>query len=158
MRATELYFSPGTEKVGPGDSFYVDIRIDVSECVNTISAGVKFPKELLSLADFFVGESILSLWVEKPESSDFAGINSSGSFNFSGGIPGGYCGKIAGDPGISNVVGRLVFRAAENFPDFQEGDFASISYTEDIQIFLNDGSNVARRKLNYYSWRYCYCY
>lgn len=139
IHAAELYFLPSTEKVGPGDSFYVDVMIDVEECINTVSAEIEFPSQYFSLADFFTGESILSLWIEKPETADLERLSRDGILKFSGGIPGGYCGKIVGDPGASNILGRMVFRATANFPEIAIDAPATINFSKNNQIFLNDG-------------------
>jgi hypothetical protein len=138
-RAAILTLETGSDKYGPGDSFAVDVKIDLDTgCINTVGAEIAFDNRFLILDDFLSGESILSVWVDMPKDSDLKSINSSGKISFSGGIPGGYCGKVVGDPGgRTNIVGRMIF----SVPKLAVGDLdkADIYFTEKTQVFLNDG-------------------
>ncbi len=138
--AAVLYFDPAEEAYGPGDEFAVSVKLDVNtSCINTIEAEIEFPREQLLLKDFIIGESIISLWVDNPSLADMPEANKNGKLHFSGGIPGGYCGKIPGDPGDSNILGRLVFQ----LPRFSvgakaEGELA-INFGDNTRVFQNDG-------------------
>ena len=139
-RAAVLYMEPADGAYGPGDSFAVDIKMDINTgCINTVEASIRFPGNNVYLEDFLTGQSIISVWVDKPAKSDMAGINDKGELHFSGGIPGGYCGKIPGDPGDSNILGQLLFR----IPKFSVSDTvtgnAEIYFTDPTRAMLNDG-------------------
>jgi len=143
-RASTLYMEPSEGGYAQGDSFVLDIRIDgVKECVNTIEAEILFPTDYLNVLEFLSGESILSLWVEKPSSADLTEINKAGRLYFAGGIPGGYCGKIPGDPGDSNLVGRLVFKIPGFIVSDAEKEKIEIYFGEKTRILLNDGLGSA---------------
>ena len=126
-QATILYLEPVSGQYQSGDTFIVEIRVDAQEeCINTISVNLSFPQDILEAKDFSTGNSILTLWVESPTI-----YQESGLISFAGGIPGGYCGRIFGDPGQSNLLGRLVFRA-------REGE-AKLEFLNTSQVLLNDG-------------------
>ncbi len=135
--AAVLFFDPAAGVYQAGDIFYVAIRIDnEGECVNAAEINLKFPQDVLQAVDFNDGESMLSVWVKRPEIK-----NDEGKISFIGGIPGGYCGKISGDPGLSNALGKVIFR----IPGFQVGknlpNSAKIEFF-DSKILLNDGSGT----------------
>jgi hypothetical protein len=138
--AAVLYFDPAEEYYGPGDEFAVSLKLDVNtSCINTVEAEIEFPREQLLLKDFIVGESIINVWVENPSLADMPEANKNGKLHISGGIPGGYCGKIPGDPGDSNLLGRLIFQ----LPKFSvgtkpEGEL-EISFGNRTRVFQNDG-------------------
>jgi len=114
------------------DNFIVDIRIDTEdECINTVSVEIIFDSEILLVKDFSKASSIISLWLEEPEI-----INKEGKVVFSGGIPGGYCGILYGDPGESNLLGRIIFEVKENI---NEELNTEILVSENSKVFLNDG-------------------
>src|SRR5690606_24543440 len=81
------------------------------------------------------GDSILSLWVESPV------IDAENkTISFAGGIPGGYCGRIPGDPGLTNTILKLIFRS----PGLSVGggdasDIARVWFGDATQVLLHDG-------------------
>ncbi len=128
--AALLYVSPTEGTYGLTDTFIADIRIDnQGECINAAHVEVRYPVETLRAVDFSKGNSILSLWVEEPDIDTRAGI-----ITFSGGIPGGYCGRIPGDPVLSNVLGKIVFSVIGS-----EQTSAAVSIQETSAVYLNDG-------------------
>lgn len=140
VAASEIYLESSTDKFGPGDNFSVNVKIDTpGVCVNTVDIYVEFPSEYLKVKDFLSGESVLSLWIDKPGKSNLSEINQNGVFHFSGGIPGGYCGVIPGDPGESNILGSIIFEA----PSFVIGEWdnadISIKFGSKSKVLLNDG-------------------
>lgn len=138
-KAARLYLDPAEGNYGPGDSVEVNIRIDVDKaCVNTVEAELAFPKNTLEFKDFITGDSILSIWVERPATADAPKINESGNVYFAGGIPGGYCGKIPGDPGDSNIIGRLAFVVLPVTAD-SASDKAELAFTDRSRVLINDG-------------------
>jgi hypothetical protein len=138
-RAAVLTMEAGSGKYGPGDSFAVDIKVDLDTgCINTVEVEIVFDKEYLTVENFLSGESILSIWVEMPKDSDLKRINNTGKIYFAGGIPGGYCGKVAGDPGgRTNIAARIIF----SVPKLVVGDLdrANIYFTDNTRVLLNDG-------------------
>lgn len=134
LAAVTLYFQPSEGEYKFGESFGVDIKIDTGgECINAVETTILFPKEAIRAEDFSKGESILLLWAQEPTIS-----NEKGTIHFAGGIPGGYCGKIQGDPGPSDILGKIILRV----PGFSVGkkiDSAKIEFSSDSQVLLNDG-------------------
>ncbi len=131
-KASVLYLEPISGQYHAGDTFIVDLRIDTEkECINTVEANLKFPQEILQVIDFSRGQSIIPLWIKSPE------INQdSGFISFSGGIPGGYCGIIPGDPGETNILGQIIFKVQESL---RETKTAEIKFLDNSQVLLNDG-------------------
>lgn len=138
--AARLYLDPADGNYGPGDSVEVNIRIDVVEaCINTVEAELEFPKDNLEFKDFTTGDSILSIWVDKPATIDAKMINESGKVYFAGGIPGGYCGKIPGDPGDSNIIGRISFVVIKQPETTDKTGLIELKFTDNSHIYKNDG-------------------
>ncbi|MEA3449768.1 MAG: hypothetical protein U9Q85_02205 [Patescibacteria group bacterium] len=138
--AAVLYFDPSEETFGLGDEFAVSVKLDVnSSCINTIEAEIEFPREQLFLKDFIIGESIISLWVDNPSLDDMPQANKNGRIHFSGGIPGGYCGKIPGDIGESNILGRLIFKLPKFVVGAEQKKELNIIFGDKTRVFQNDG-------------------
>ncbi len=134
-KAAMLYFDPASGDYGAGDTFVVNLRIDnENECINAVDASIQFPTDLLRVVDFSRGSSILSLWIKEPEIDNEKGIVS-----FSGGIPAGYCGRITGDPALSNILGKIIFSVLPEVQNLEETGFANIEISPESQVLLNDG-------------------
>ena len=130
-QAVNLYFDPSNAKLNLGEEFKLKVKIDTEkECINTIKAEIEYDKNLLIAKDFLTGNSIIPLWLEEPEIKD-------GRISFSGGIPGGYCGEIPGEPGESNILGEIIFRVSQ-FSVSGE-DTVEIKFLENSKVFLNNG-------------------
>ncbi len=141
-RAATIYLTPSSGSYGFGDVFAVDIKVDLDggdECINTIQGVVGFDKDYLEMVDFSGGESILSLWIDLPKTGDMQNINHEKVVRFTGGIPGGYCGKIPGDPGESNIVGKMIFKVNNFKADAVPKPVARIDFLDGTQVLLNDG-------------------
>ena len=138
-KAASLSLDAPKEEYHLGDSFTVNISLDIDDvCVNTVEARISFPTGILYIEDFVTGDSLINVWVEQPSERDIFDANDKGELYLAGGIPGGYCGRIPGDPGISNLVGRILFK----IPSFYVGD--SIPENLDIKfidskVYVNDG-------------------
>lgn len=138
--AAVLYLEPETGVYGPGDSLGVAIKLDVDTgCINTIESTISFPSEVMLLVEFVTGESFLSLWIDKPESNTITQVNQIGEIYFAGGIPGGYCGRIPGDPGESNIVGRMIFKIPGLVVSDQKPEYLDIKIQDNSRVLLNDG-------------------
>ncbi len=123
-----LYLEPSEDKFQIGDTFLVEIKIDTEEeCINTVEAELKFSSNLLKVINFNQGLSIITLWVKPPKINQEIGL-----ISFAGGIPGGYCGEMPGDPGPSHILGKIIFQASN------EGE-AKLNFLEGTQVLLNDG-------------------
>ena len=135
--AARLYIEPVSPSLQMGDSEILSVRIDVDEatgeCVNLVDATLHFP-EGVDPVDTSVGRSILRLWVEEPTIDADAR-----TVSFAGGIPNGYCGRIAGDPELTNVVAEVVVRSQSEVSATTTQD---ISFSDDTAAYLNDGQGT----------------
>ena len=133
-RAAILYLEPSSATYHQGDTFVLSLRIDAEEeCLNTVEGNLTFPQDVLRAVDFSQGNSLLTLWVSPPLINQAAG-----AISFTGGIPGGYCGRVIGDPGESNLLGKVIFKAKEVEPP--EGvRTPKVEFSATSQVLLNDG-------------------
>ncbi len=132
--AALLYFEPSDVSVHRGDTVTLDLRLDTDEgeCINTIDAVINYEPGIRAV-DVARGESILNLWVEDPLINEV-----DRTISFAGGIIGGYCGRAAGDPSLTNVIAQIVFQS----PGFIVGGSnptAKVSISDISSILLNDG-------------------
>ncbi|MEI7498618.1 MAG: hypothetical protein WCK11_05070 [Candidatus Falkowbacteria bacterium] len=142
-KAATLYFGPESGEYGYGDTFGVDVKIDLDsgeECINTVQAVIDFDKNYLDVVDFSTGDSILSLWLLQPKTEDMTEINHTKRLSFTGGIPGGYCGKIPGDPGESNILGKIIFKVNNYNNLVAPAPVAKALFlASETKVLLNDG-------------------
>lgn len=134
--AALLYFDPSFAEISRGDSITADLRIDTDEgeCINTIDATIHYDSSI-NVVDISRGESILNIWVENPVID-----KENHTVHFAGGIPGGYCGRIPGDPSLTNVILKLALQS----PGFTIGGGDNLKnpriWLDDIsQVLLHDG-------------------
>ena len=109
--AAVISLDPEEGAYGPGDMFVVTIRLDtdVDECINAVMVELIYPADWMKATVVSKGESLLTLWTDQPL------IDSKrGAVAFSGGIPAGYCGRVQGDPGKTNILARVVFNIPGN--------------------------------------------
>jgi len=132
--AATLYIDPPTKTLGRGDAEIFKVRLDTDEasgeCINAVSGVVQFSGPLDPI-DVSTGASILSIWLEPP-TVDAA----TGRVMFAGGIPNGYCGRIDGDPNLTNTLFEIIARA-DTAPG--ETEIATLSFTAETTAYLNDG-------------------
>lgn len=144
--AARLYFRPDQGSYRVGETFGVEVRVDTDEegCVNVFGLDIRYAPQFLRVADVSRGESILTLWPEPPTSDEVGGL-----LSFVGGIPGGYCGRTAGDPGLSNIIAKVFFTV---LPDINEGVLprsVRVVFQPSSRVLLNDGlGNVAELKMD----------
>ncbi len=132
--AVILYLEPSSSGYYQGDTFLVEVRIDTQgECINAVKAELSFTNNVLEIKDFSQGNSLLSLWIKEPEFS-----NETGLVSFSGGIPGGYCGELTGDPGKSNLLGRIIFQVYKT-PLINKSVSTRVEFSENSYVLLHDG-------------------
>jgi hypothetical protein len=128
--AASLYLDPDRGMYGPGDTFILNVRLNTDgECVNAADVTLTYPPESMRAVDFGKGGSILSLWVNEP-----AIDTAKGTITFAGGVPGGYCGRIQGDPSLTNTLGKVVFSVTN-----AGAGKADIAIARTSSLYLNDG-------------------
>lgn len=138
VQAATLYLDPGIATLFRGDAVTVSVRLmpdkETGECINVVDAVINYPDNVEPV-DVSIGRSIFSLWVEPPT------INKQDrTITFAGGVPNGYCGRVQGDPGLTNVIADIIFRS----PGFSiggqtgGGTTAVISFAPETQAYLND--------------------
>jgi len=123
-----LYFKPDSGKYYQDETFSVQVIIDTEkDCINTVKGEIDFSKDILETVNFTTGNSILTIWLEKPK------INQNlGKISFVGGIPGGYCGPLPGEPGELDLLLKIFFKTKK------EGT-ANLRFSEESQVLLHDG-------------------
>lgn len=151
VKAATLFFDPSGGEYQLGDTFLVDIKIDPEgECINSLEVHLKFSQDILMVKDFTIGGSILNLWLRKPEVNQ-----EEGRISFIGGIPGGYCGRIPGDPDNSDVLGKIIFSIPETVvrKDIKEAYSAELTFDKATKVLLNDGlgseANLVLKKASF---------
>ena len=126
--AVTLYLEPQSPDVHLGDTFIEEIRINTKdENINAVEVYLTFPTDILDVLDFSLGNSILTVMAQGPTIDQENGL-----ISFIGGIPGGYSGRIPGDPGESNLLVKIIFYASG------EGE-AEIKFKQTSRVLLNDG-------------------
>jgi hypothetical protein len=139
-KAVTLYLDPASGQLGPDDAVEVKVKLGVAngECINVANVVLNFPSDVLEVRDFNSGDSIFSLWIDRPNKETMEKSNKSGLIAFSGGLPGGYCGKISGDPGDSNILGSIIFAVKKPILFHKAG----IEFSPATEVFLNDGEGT----------------
>ncbi|MCA9354015.1 MAG: hypothetical protein KC877_00670 [Candidatus Kaiserbacteria bacterium] len=137
--AASLYIDPATSELNRGDSVTMAVRVDTDEnareCVNAVDAVISYSQSIEPI-DVSVGDSIFSMWVESPT------INrESRTITFAGGIPNGYCGRVVGDPRLTNVLAEIVFRSPGVLVGGGDVDRtkAEVFFEDATTAYLNDG-------------------
>ncbi len=134
-KAVILYLEPSSGEFSLGDVFSVSILVDTEkENINVVNVDLNYSSDILTAKDFSQGNSILNLWVEKPE------INKGvGKISFTGGIPGGFKGN-------KGFLGKVFFETKK------EGR-AEVFFEDSSEILLNDGfgtkADLERKKATF---------
>jgi hypothetical protein len=76
----------------------------------------------------------LTLWLQTPKIDQKEGL-----ISFVGGIPGGFCGPLPGEPEKPNLLGRIIFRVRETDAKLERETDAKLEFLEGCQVLLNDG-------------------
>ena len=139
--AATLYIDPGIATLNRSDSVTMAVRLmpdqKAGECINVVDAVITY-SENIQPVDVSIGKSIFNVWVEQPV------INKEDrTITFAGGIPNGYCGRVQGDPMLTNIIAEIIFRS----PGMQIGggdqsSEAVIDFTDQTQAYLNDGQGT----------------
>ena len=133
VHAVELYLESSQFEYSSNEIFSVDIRLNLIplENINALEVYLSFDRDVLEAVDFSTANSILT-FIKNPVIDEQNGV-----INFSGIIPGGYTGRLAGDPGKSNLLGTAILQVKK-----QENGTALISFLTNYQTFLNDGQGT----------------
>ena len=121
-------------------TFAVNVRLDnQGQCINTAQVNLSYPTNELQAVAASDGDSILTLWVNQPTiHSDY------GVISFVGGLPGGYCGRVSGDPSLSNKLATLYFRfpTSTTPSSTQLPVSVQLSFLPGTEALLNDGQGT----------------
>ena len=130
-----LYLEPGAVDMYRGDTAVVDVRIDTDEgeCISVVHGVILYGESVRAEA-VSTGKSILNKWVENPTINE-----SEHTVSFAGGIPGGYCGRIPGDPSLTNILAQIVFRSPGFAIGMSDKPTAEITIDPASEVLLNDG-------------------
>jgi len=130
-QAAELYLETSENSHSVNETFITDIRINVKndKSINAIEGYIEFSNDVLKIKDFSTGNSILT-FIEKPMID-----NEKGLISFRGIIPGGYSGRVSGDPGQSNLLGKMIFQAISS-------GTVEIIFRDSSQVLLSDGKGT----------------
>jgi len=140
--ATHIFLDAEQTVHSFSDVFYVPVRVDTQgECINAVSVAVSYNPHEVSVQDVALGESIITLWTKKPIIEKTDGVVEKGRVTFEGGIPGGYCGHVVGDPGQTNTLAKLVVSGVQKTDLPVEGEVwpAQLILDPTTQVFLHDG-------------------
>lgn len=138
IKAATLYLSPNSAELNRGDTLKLSMRLDVDEdeCVNAIDGTVSYTDNIEPV-DISRGNSIMSIWVEEPKID-----RQNRTITFAGGIPNGYCGRIVGDPRLTNNIVDILFQSPGLVIGGNQGTSsveAKVEIADATQVFLNDG-------------------
>ena len=143
-QAAMLYLDPPREVLQQGDSVIIAVRLDVDqatgECINAADVTVTYPDDIQAV-DVTTRRSIFPLWVEKPRIDP-----ERNRVTFVGGILNGYCGRIDGDPGMTNILAEIIFRSAqpiEGLGDELAMAVIAVEIDDKSVLTVNDGSGTA---------------
>ncbi len=134
--AALLYFAPASSTFQPGETATLDLRIDPQgQCINAAGIDIGFPKDLIQAMDVSRGDSIFTLWISNPVVKQDFGV-----ISLSGGVPGGYCGRIPGDSTLTNEIAKLIFHVPANLKNVPVD--AKVSILNTSKVLLNDGEGT----------------
>lgn len=142
--AATLYMEPNQVEIKRGDSVLLSVRLDVDEeeCINAIDGVIRYSENIEPI-DVSRGSSILSVWIEDPKIDK---VNR--TITFAGGIPNGYCGRIPGDPRLTNNIVDISFMSPGlQIGTTESGNVARISFGDETRILLNDGYGTEAPRL-----------
>lgn len=140
--AASLYIDPGMSTINRGDSITMAVRLDTDEaageCINAVD-GVLTYSSNIEPVDVSVGDSIFSIWIEQPVINRDAR-----TITFAGGVPNGYCGRVIGDPRLTNVLAKIVFRSPGFSISTGEADETKgiIEFSDESTAYINDGKGT----------------
>ncbi len=117
--ASEIRLEASKVNIRTNEEFSVDLVVSNKELINALGGRVVFPEALLEVKEIRDGNSIIHVWIERPQ------LSAPGEIVFSGITPGGFV-------GADNKVLSILFEAKQEA-------LAPISVLQ-VQAFRNDGS------------------
>lgn len=139
VSAAQVFLNTEESIRGTQDTFYVPIRIDTQgECINAVRVVLGYNPDLISVRDISTGDSILSLWTTMPQIERLEG-KEIGRVVLEGGVPGGYCGRVLGDPGLTNILAKLVVTGVSRLENTEESTTTQIVVDPETTAYLHDG-------------------
>ena len=133
-QAATLYLKPASAEYRLNEIFTTEIRVDnENESLNAFEIYLGYPTEFLEVVDVNLSNSILGPVVDSPKIDKEKGV-----IFFSGIVPGGYNGRITGDPGESNLLAKVIFIVQGEQPISSE-QLTKINFQDNCLILLNDG-------------------
>ena len=136
LEAAFLYLDPSEAVINPGDTLVVSVRLnpDENECVNVVDGVLEYDPQIQPV-DISRGQSIMPLWVEEPKID-----RENNRITWAGGIPNGYCGRVVGDPRLTNEILKIVFQVPGLRVDFgEQSPTTTVSFSDQTTVYLNDG-------------------
>jgi len=134
-QAMSISLDAAQKTYGPGDTFVVSVRAEglaPEECFNAAEITLEYPKGLVNAVAISKGESLFTLWPEEPVIDRERGV-----VRLVGGVPAGYCGRVLGDPGRTNILAKVIF----SVPGFQVGG-TPVNQDTPFAIVVATGTNV----------------
>ncbi len=128
----ELYFGTNETEIAVGSTFEVGVFVDTEgERVNAFEGSLTFPSDAFSLEDVRDADSIVNLWLDRPQLSNVncQMSNVSCSIPFSGLVPGGYIGS---EGALFSVVVKT--KSPENL--------TAVMDVMHAKVFLHDGEGT----------------
>lgn len=139
--AAQVYIDAEEEVYPRLDTFYVPVRVDTQgACMNAVDVEIAYDPQEIMVRDVAIGNSIITLWTEEPVVKRSEGGAELGRVQFSGGVPGGYCGRVAGDPGTSGVLVELVVRGVPQALAIGETSTTTLFLMPETALYRNDGT------------------
>ncbi len=140
--AASLYIDPPFSELYRGDAVELSIRLNVDkstgECINAVDAVLSYSTNIAPV-DISLGDSIFSMWVQEPVID-----TQERTISFAGGIPNGYCGRVDGDPRLTNTLATMIFRSpgfsiGGGGDDGGDSTKGNVIFTDFTTAYLNDG-------------------
>ncbi len=119
-RAAELIFDPAIVSVAVGERFEIGVFVETgNERANAVEGEVLFPEDLLGVERIHDANSVVPLWIEKPNAR-------SGALRFSGMVPQGFEGN--------KMLFRVMFKGKRFGEAFIEA--------RNLRLLRNDGAGT----------------
>ncbi len=122
VQAAEIFFGTNSREIGVGSTFEVGVLLKTdSENINALEGGISFSSEFLTLKAIQDGDSIVNLWLLRPQ---LVKDKDNTKISFAGIMPGGFIGQ-------KGYLFSLIFTANKS----GEAEISAV----DEKLLLNDG-------------------
>ncbi len=141
--AAEVFLDVDAKLYDRRDTFYIPIRVDArSDCLNAATVVIAYDPREISVREVVTSRSIFTLWTQSPSIDRDAEGNEAGAVRFSGGIPGGYCGRVEGDPGLTNILADLVVTGAPAAQTVGGLSTTTLVVSPETMLYRHDGTGT----------------